>query len=627
MRGTGRLVASILFIGVLVAASAAAFAIGRGTFGLRPLLGLDLVGGISVVLQAPAGTDPDVMERALDRIRSRVDAVGVAEPDISLSGNNIQVQLPGLGGQGSVVQRGDEFCAIGANDKELGCYDDRSAAEARAKEQSVQRILELIGTTARLEEREVLEVVSPGTEPYRTANFTRGVIPENDPLRRTQTVTIGGAPEGGSFTLTYDGETTSNIAHDADGETVQARLEALGNLDEGDVAVEGPGGGPYTVTFAEGTAAETMTASDTLTGGTDPAVTVTAFTEADPQNGGMVTYEDVDEDGRFTINVDPKYRLGPIAISGEDLQSAAAQYVGAGSGQQVTNPGWRVLFTLTSEGRRKFADITTKLTSPPNTPGSKQLAIILDKVVQSAPTVNEPITGGQGEITGDFTEQQAKDLAVVLNSGALPTELERQEIVTVSPTLGRESLRQGLIAGLVGLAALMLYLAFYYRLLGIVTWFGMAVWAALSIGLISLLGKTVGYAMTLAGVAGLVVSLGVTADSYIVFYERLKDEVRHGKSLRSAVQPAFKRSWKTIVAADIVTILGAVVLYVLAVGSVRGFALTLGLATALDMVVVYFFKRPLVFLLARNAKLTNMRGFGLRSGVVVEPAPVAGAER
>ena len=148
------------------------------------------------------------------------------------------------------------------------------------------------------------------------------------------------------------------------------------------------------------------------------------------------------------------------------------------------------------------------------------------------------------------------------------------------------------------------------------------------VGQRELLGKTAGYALTLAGVAGIIVSLGITADSYIVFYERLKDEVRHGKSLRAAIQPAFRRAWKTIYTADIVTILAAVVLYLLAVGSVRGFALTLGLSTALDLFVVYFFKRPTVFLLSRSPKLANLRGLGLRSAVAADPVPaVAGAER
>ncbi len=296
------------------------------------------------------------------------------------------------------------------------------------------------------------------------------------------------------------------------------------------------------------------------------------------------------------------------------------QSAGASSTQNLQQTGWQVQFNLNKAGAAKFAAATQKLVG-------KQLAIVLDGVVQSAPTVQSAITGGQGVITGSFTEKQAKNLAVVLNSGALPIELTRQTVVTVSPTLGKESLHQGILAGLVGLVLLMLYLAFYYRLLGVVTWFGMAIWATLAIGLVSLLGRTAGYALTLAGVAGIIVSLGITADSYIVFYERLKDEVRHGKTLRAAVVPAFNRSWRTIVAADTVTIIAAGVLYILAIGSVKGFALTLGLSTGLDLFVVYFFKRPTVFLMSRNPRLAEMRGFGLRSGVAAEPVPVAGGSK
>jgi preprotein translocase subunit SecD len=159
----------------------------------------------------------------------------------------------------------------------------------------------------------------------------------------------------------------------------------------------------------------------------------------------------------------------------------------------------------------------------------------------------------------------------------------------------------------------------------------MSIWAVLAVALISLAGRAFGYALTLAGIAGLIISLGVTADSYIVFFERLKDEVRGGKTPRSAVAPAFKRAYKTIVAADIITVLAAAGLYVTAVSSVRGFALTLGVATLLDLFVVYFFKRPTVFLIARNPRLVSLRGFGLRSGVAADPeplaAPVAGGSR
>ena len=513
MKSVGRLVTSIVFVALVVGL----FVVGFATT-MRPVLGLDLTGGISVILSGPPGTNRDVMESALDSIRNRVDALGVAEPDITLLGGNlIQVQLPGLGGQGKVVKRGKRFCALSPDDRELGCFDRRAEADAKAKEQSQQRVLQLIGQTAQLEEREVLQTVPPGDPAYA------------------------------------------------------------------DLA---------------------MTPRDPLTG---------RFPE-----GEIVTYEDSNGDGQFTDNADVKYRLGKIEITGAALSKATAQFVSAGQG--VSNAGWRVAFTLNRQGTATFGEVTTRL-------NGKQLAILLDGVVQSAPTINEPITTGEGEISGGFTEAQAKDLAVVLNSGSLPVQLQRQEVRTVSPLLGKESLHQGIIAGLVGLIALMLYLAFYYRLLGVVTWFGMAIWGVLAVGLVSLLGRTVGYALTLAGVAGIIVSLGITADSYIVFYERLKDEVRHGKTLRASVVPAFRRSWRTIVAADIVTVLAALVLYLLAVGSVRGFALTLGLATALDLFVVYFFKRPVVFLISRSTRLSNLRGVGLRSGVAADPIPVAEGAR
>jgi preprotein translocase subunit SecD len=423
-----------------------------------------------------------------------------------------------------VVKRGELFCAVSANGRNLGCFKSRAPADAKAKSQSVAQVLKLIGTTARLEFRPVLQIIAASDPAYQTTPLTKYDPPRTD-------------------------------------------------------------------------------------------------------NQELVTYEDSNGDGKFTEGADIKYRLGKVDLTGSALKQATAQFIAPGTQglQANVQPGWRVAFTLDGEGSAKFADVTTRLVN--QQPPMNQFAIVLDDVIQSAPSVNEAITGGSAEITGDFTEAEAKNLEVVLNSGALPVQLTRQQVLTVSPTLGQESLRQGIIAGLVGLILLMIYLAFYYRLLGVVTWFGMAVWAVLAIGLISLLGRTVGYALTLAGVAGVIVSLGVTADSYIVFYERLKDEVRHGKTLRSAVGPAFKRSWKTIVAADVVTMLGAAALYVLAVGSVKGFALTLGLSTGLDLFVVYFFKRPVVFLISQSALLSNLRGVGVRSGVAADPVPVAGGRQ
>ena len=516
MKGGGKLIASLVTVAVLVGAALTGFATG-----VRPVLGLDLVGGVSVALQGPANTTKDVMQKALEKIRQRVDALGVAEPDISLLGaNTIQVQLPGLGGQGTVVHRGSQWCAIATTGKTLGCFDTEATATARAKQQSIQNVLDIIGRTARLEERQVQQIIPPSTDPKNVYNTT--------PL-----------------------------------------------------------------------------------------------TPGDPQNTPIVVYKDTNNNGTFDKGSEPLYRVGPVVITGANLVKATAVFQSASNLTGGGTPGWQVSFTLDKDGSAKFGAITTKLAPLPATDVTKQLAILVDKVVISSPQVVGAITTGTGVITGGFSEAQAKDLAVVLQSGALPVQLKRLNVETVSPTLGKASLRAGLLAGLVGLIALMLYLAFYYRLLGVVTWFGMSIWAVLAIGLVSLLGRTAGYALTLAGVAGIIVSLGITADSYIVFYERLKDEVRHGKTLRAAVQPAFRRSFRTIVAADIVTAIAAGVLYVVSIGSVRGFALTLGLSTMLDVGVVWFFKRPTVFMLARSERFVNMPMFGLRSGVAADDVPTA----
>jgi preprotein translocase subunit SecD len=531
VKQTRRLKLSLAFVLALFLASLIALATG-----LRPQYGLDLVGGISVTLEAPAGTPGDVLQLAADNIRGRIDQLGVAEPQVSVVGDrNITVEVPGLA-KGRVEARNGKFCAFPATGGSLGCdFPTASAADAAIQTVGQQRLLDLIGRTARLEEREVLNQVS------------------------------------------YDPKTTHLTGCSPD---LAGQVKACTNPKLVDCPTDQPN--------------------------------KPGCLDADLVNK-QVTYLSKPSDTTGLV----AYTLGPVEITGDAIGKATAVFRTASS-QNVGNVGWEIDFTTTKDGAAKLKEVTQRLLN-------KQLAIVLDRQVESAPTVQGTIST-QGQITGSFTEQEAKDLALVLNEGALPVELAKQQVETVSPTLGKESLHAGLVAGIFGLVLLMIYLAFYYRLLGIVTWAGMIIWATLAITIVALAGQVVGYALSLAGVAGLVVSLGITADSYIVFYERLKDEVRQGKTMRTAVQPAFKRAWHTIVAADIVTILAALVLYLLAIGSVRGFALTLGFSTALDMFVVYFFKRPVVFLISRNERIENLRGFGLRSGVAADPVPVvAGA--
>jgi preprotein translocase subunit SecD len=254
-----------------------------------------------------------------------------------------------------------------------------------------------------------------------------------------------------------------------------------------------------------------------------------------------------------------------------------------------------------------------------------RIAIDLDGKVKSAPSLQTTSFQGSGQITGNFTQREAKDLALVLKYGALPVQLQPQTVQTVSASLGKDSLHAGIVAGAVGLALVALYMVLYYRALGLVVWLGLAVSGALLYVIVTLLGETRGLALTLAGATGIIVSVGVTVDSYVVYFERLKDDIRAGKTIRSSVDRSFSRAYRTILAADMSSLIGAVVLYVLTVGSVRGFAFFLGLSTLLDMILAYFFTRPMVTLLSRSRFFTEARWVGVARGLAVSrnlPAPV-----
>ncbi len=295
-----------------------------------------------------------------------------------------------------------------------------------------------------------------------------------------------------------------------------------------------------------------------------------------------------------------RYIVGPALLTGSALQSAYAGVDSSGT--------WSVSFSLTSAGSPKFDAIATKYYQ-------QQLAIVLDGIVESAPTINAKTFGGQGNITGSFTQAQAQDLALVLKYGALPVQLQQQTVQTVSPSLGASSLKAGIFAGIIGLAAVMIYTILYYRLLGIVVVLGLGTTAALLWAIVSFLGHSSGLSLDLSGVTGLIVSVGVTVDSYIVFFERLKDEVRAGKTIRSSVDKGFKRAFRTIIAADAVSFIGALLLYLLSIGPVRGFAFFLGLSTLLDVVTAYIFTRPLVVILGQWSRVTGPGFWGMARGL------------
>jgi preprotein translocase subunit SecD len=257
---------------------------------------------------------------------------------------------------------------------------------------------------------------------------------------------------------------------------------------------------------------------------------------------------------------------------------------------------------------------------------------VLDGVVKSAPEIQpdqaafSPFQADQISISGNFKEKEARDLALVLRYGALPVQLQPQAVQTVSATLGKDSLRAGVIAGLIGVALVIVFMFVYYRALGLVVLGGVLLSAAILWAAISYLGETQGLALTLAGATGIIVSVGVTVDSYVVYFERLKDDVRLGRTLRSSTTRSWKSAWRTILAADIVSLIGAALLWYLTVGSVRGFAFFLGLSTLIDIVVAYFFTRPAVTILARSRFIKSDHVLGVTTGEGSSPVP-AGASR
>ena len=287
-----------------------------------------------------------------------------------------------------------------------------------------------------------------------------------------------------------------------------------------------------------------------------------------------------------------KYILGPAEVVGREVSKASA-----GLDTQAGNV-WTVALTFDNDGTKKFGALTQRVTSlaaPQN-----QVAIVLDGLVVSAPRINEAIVSGNAQITGSFTQVEASDLANVLKYGSLPLAFDRGEVQQISPTLGENQLHAGLLAGGLGLFLVLLYMFAFYRGLGIVSAGSLLMAMAFTYVTFALLGETIGFTLTLAGIAGAIVSIGITADSFIVFFERIRDEIREGRSLRSAVETGWVRARRTILVADFVSILAAALLYFFAVGGVRGFAFALGIATFIDLLVVFFFTKPLMTILGRT---------------------------
>jgi len=498
-----------------------------------PQLGLDLQGGVSVVLQPTEEASDEALSQTIEIIRSRVDALGVAEPEIARQGTSVVVQLPGVENQ--------------------------------------QRAIELVGETAELRFRPVL-LSLPGSLDDLSASTS------------TTATTVAGAD---STTTTTAAPASTEVPVEG-----QSSTEAATPFQD-----------PGATTTVPGATTTTPTTVPTGEPGEVPAFEVTPREEDTPE--ATVILEEVADDGEVVST----YQLGPAGASGQIVSTARAELGPDGL--------WTVALEIKGgDGIGSFNALAADCFARSATCPTSQLAIVLDSEVRSAPTIQQPsFERDEIQITGSFSESEAKDLALVLRYGSLPVTLEPQTVQTVSPTLGEESLRAGLIAGLAGLGLVVLYMIVYYRALGVVVLLGLGVWSALNYAIICWLGQTQGLALGLAGVTGLVVSVGVTIDSYVVYFERLKDDVRLGRTLRSSTERSWKRAFRTILAANVASLIGAVLLYVLTVGPVRGFAFFLALATALDVAVAYFFIRPVVSLMGRSRIFTHARWWGVARGL------------
>jgi preprotein translocase subunit SecD len=300
----------------------------------------------------------------------------------------------------------------------------------------------------------------------------------------------------------------------------------------------------------------------------------------------------------------PRLVLGPAKAAGTIIKSAYAEVSTTGE--------WLVIFNLTGKGTTAFNKIAAAYYHTP-------VANDLDGDIVSAPLIDATSFPGSGQITGNFTNAGAHALALDLNYGSLPVRMVPQTSQAVSPSLGKSSLHAGLLAGLLGLILVMGYTIFYYRALGIVVVLGLVTTAAFLYGLISILSaSSVGLTLDLSGVVGLIVSVGITVDSYIVYFERLKDEVRAGRSIRAAVDKGFRSAYRTILSADAVSFIGALVLWLLSIGAVKGFAFMLGISTLTDVVTAYIFTRPFVILLGRNRVIASAHHLGIARGLATQ---------
>lgn len=522
----------------------------------RPALGLDLQGGTRITLTADGTPSKENLEEARRIIDQRVNGSGVAEAAVTVQGGrNIVVEVPGKGKEG-----------------------DRDQLEETVKRQAQLRF--------RL---------------VACSDFSQGPCAQ----------ATGGLPGGlgrPGLDLSADGEPTDDASS-------KATDAATGTADPSATPTDGASTGAPTAEDPAGDGKD-FTAEDAIAWSRSPdEASIAEFGKYTCDEKGVLLNAadgkpadlDDDPDKPLVACSQPqkdrpsgKYLLSRSVIEGTELDDASA-------GTPQNGVGWQVNIEMGNDKKRANPKGSTGAASDFETVSrafqgtEEQFAIVLDGVVISDPVMTAVITDGRSSITGDFSEQEALDLANSLKFGALPIKFDDKQtsVEEIGPSLAGNQLNAGLTAGAIGLVLVMLYCLFYYRGLGLVVVSSLFVAAAITYAMVLLLSETAGFTLTLPGIAGLIIAVGITADSFVIFFERIRDEMREGKSMRVAVETGWARARVTRVAANTVQILSAVVLYIFATGAVKGFGFALGLTTLIDLAVLFWFTKPMVSWLAQ----------------------------
>ena len=545
---------ALVTLTVSVVTACAALAIGHFTEGVSPYpdLALDLKGGTQLILTPTVTgdgqreiTEEDITQ-AISIIRNRIDASGVSESEISSMGSsNIMVSIPGT---------------------------------------PSQEQLDLIRSSSQMNFRPVLRI-----------GAAQGVIQNQQPA---QTDTPQSGAQSGAQSGEQSGATTTEAAQSGVQSTAldEATAQGIADANQDGVLSDTPATTPENASDLAWITEQVV--YDFLTLDCSAAADVKHI-----EGSSDKPYAACDESGQI------KYILGPVAVPGSDLKTATAGLARNNNGQ--TTGQWAVSLQFNDAGTEKFKDTSTILygyhTSDPQgssfyqgRPDRNSFAVVLDGTVITAPSMNAIIPNGQAEITGNFTAQSASALANQLSFGSLPLNFEVESEQQISATIGTDHLTVGLWAALIGFLLVIVYLIWQYRGLAIISAGSLVVASIITYLVIALLSWWMGYRLSLAGVAGLIMAIGVTTDSFIVYFERVRDEVRDGRPLQAAVEEGWDRAKRTILVSDAVNLVAAVVLYLLAVGGVQGFAFTLGVTTVIDIAVIFLFTHPMMELLIRT---------------------------